>query len=373
MKKQLIISQLGEHNEIALMLSKRYDIKKVIILGEECKKSEFEALKKTYEELIPNCFVKFEYILQGEESKIKKILEDNKKENIIVNLTEGERINSLILLYNAMNLKIECVYVDLLKMKKYLFSDVLSIKEEVWEDASIKDITKLAGVKIISDSNKLSCKREVIEISKKIFSYLDIWNRYKLYLYDSKMIIHKDSRNIILNISIMDEKLINIINKVLLYLKNMNMIEYENLRGRIEVVFSNEYLKGFLFKVGTWLEVLTYYVISGIKDIDEVRSGLEFSWNTIVKNELDVVAIKDGILLCISCKDTDRYDEEALNELEVYSKKIGGEDAVKILVSTHRPLKNNVIERAKEMNINVVIADCGITKFKADISQIIKN
>ena len=69
-------------------------------------------------------------------------------------------------------------------------------------------------------------------------------------------------------------------------------------------------------------------IIKDIKEIDEVKSGVEFFWSNeykYVKNELDVVAIKDSVLICISCKDSDKYDENALNELEVHSYKLGGD------------------------------------------------
>lgn len=77
-------------------------------------------------------------------------------------------------------------------------------------------------------------------------------------------------------------------------------------------------------------------------------------------------------MLCISCKDSDKYDEDALNELEVYSNRLGGRHCIKILVATKKPIKKSVIDRAKEMNINLVIVDKDINKFRKEISMIIK-
>lgn len=77
-------------------------------------------------------------------------------------------------------------------------------------------------------------------------------------------------------------------------------------------------------------------------------------------------------MICISCKDSNRYDEEALNELEVYSEKIGGEDAIKILVATDYPTKSSVMERAKEMGIHLVIVDEDIKEFKNKLIRIIE-
>ena len=90
-----------------------------------------------------------------------------------------------------------------------------------------------------------------------------------------------------------------------------------------------------------------------------------------MKNELDVVAIKNSILICISCKDTAKYDEIALNELNVYAEQLGGDNVVKILVATKNPLKHSVEERAKEMNIELVIYDGNKNAFEEKLRKII--
>ncbi|MDZ5010384.1 DUF1887 family protein, partial [Clostridium perfringens] len=154
---------------------------------------------------------------------------------------------------------------------------------------------------------------------------------------------------------------IQLLNKILSELKKLNGIDYLEIdKNQIEVNFKNEYLKSFIFKSGTWLEIATDIIIREIKEMDEVKSGVMFFWNDkskIVRNEVDVVAVKDSIPICISCKDSDKYNEDALNELDVYSKQIGGDKAYKILVATKNPIKSAVIERAKEMDIDIVIFD----------------
>ncbi len=99
-----------------------------------------------------------------------------------------------------------------------------------------------------------------------------------------------------------------------------------------------------------------------------------FLWNDnskIVRNEVDVIAVKDSIPICISCKDSDKYNEDALNELDVYSKQIGGENAYKILVATKEPIKLAVKDRAKEMGISLIIFDGNEEKFKNNIKLIL--
>ena len=126
---------------------------------------------------------------------------------------------------------------------------------------------------------------------------------------------------------------------------------------------------------GTWLEVLTKNIIEEIKSIDDIKSGLLFLWNdkeSRIKNELDVVAIKDSVLICVSCKDSKKYDEVALNELNVYSEQLGGENVIKILVATQPPIKSSISKRAKEMGINLVVFDGNKKAFKEELEKIIK-
>lgn len=61
----------------------------------------------------------------------------------------------------------------------------------------------------------------------------------------------------------------------------------------------------------------------------------------------------------------------ALNELNVYAEKFGGEDSYKILVATKEPLKSPVRMRAKEMGINIIIFDGDEEKFIRQVKAII--
>lgn len=60
-----------------------------------------------------------------------------------------------------------------------------------------------------------------------------------------------------------------------------------------------------------------------------------------------------------------------MNELEVYSKRLGGNSVKKILVATKEPCKQCVIERAKAMNINLIILDKDINRFRKSMRSVI--
>ena len=376
MKFNLLINQLDEHNEVGLLLAQKYKVKSVVMLYKNKEKKKLDKFKELYIDF-NNIEVINELIDEDNYDNLKNIISKYKEKEIIINLTGGNRITSLIMLKIAIELNIQCVYVDLLKKRRYIFDKEYRIIEQPLEDISISDVIHLSGSNITLDSTSLAEKSDIQEFTKVILSNLDIWHKYKQKLYDNNIFKHdyKDTSRISINKCLVESEELKLIYNILNYLREKNEVEFIEDKDNIEVLFKNDYLKGFIFKSGTWLEVLTTLVVQSIEDIDEVKSGLTFYWGDDLKrvrNELDVVAIRDSVLICISCKDSDKYDEDALNELQVYSERLGGKNAIKILVATKQPVKKTVLDRAKEMNINIVTLDKNIDIFKKALIDLIK-
>lgn len=377
MNFDLLISQYDEHNEEILLLARKFNIRKIVLIFNNNNIFKSKKIKKLYFEVNQSYNLETISIDIGDYNSLKNNLDKYLKDKSIICLNGGERINSLLLLRFSMEYRIESIYLDIKNKKRYVFGKDSRTIEQQLDDMSIDDITKLSGANIIDESSYLCNKSEVVEITKTILANLDLWHNYKQRLYDNSIFTHnyQDTSEVIIHRNLLNDEEKQLLDKVLVYLKKVNGIEYLTKNSDVYVTFKNNYLKGFLFKSGTWLEVLTNIVINEIKEIDEVKSSVTFFWSEdsrCVKNELDVVAVKDSVLLCISCKDSDKYDEDALNELEVYSNRLGGKHCIKILVATKKPIKKSVIDRAKEMNINLVIVDKDINKFRKEISMIIK-
>lgn len=378
MKFDILINQFDEHNEAGIILAKQLNIKKVIILTIGKEKIKFEDIKKLYVDLVPNIDIEELVINIGDIDKIRNIFKNYDNKNVLVNLTGGERINSLILMKVCNELDINTVYVDIINRKRYVLGNNYRVIEEDLKDIDIENILKASGANIVVNASDLCEKPEIIKGTEVILENIDMWHKYKQRLYNNDIFVHdyKDTSKVIINKDLLLEEELILVNRCVKYLKSINGIDYSEGNSKIVVQFKNNYLKGFIFKSGTWLEVITHRVVNGINGIDEVKSGVLFFWNNdaeCVKNEIDVIAVKDSTLLCISCKDSDKYSEDALNELDVYSKKLGGDRAIKILVSTKPPLKKSILERAKQMDINIIVLDKDIDKFKSKIIQIIKN
>lgn len=375
---KILVNLFDRHNQGSLLAIDKIKPDKVIYIIDREICGLFKEIE-LYESSIYKD-IKFENHIIDEENifEIRNLLKDLSVKDTVINVTGGKRIYSLVLLNEALNKGFNSVYVDVLNKRIYEFG--ISIKSDKFNfiDLSLDNMLKLTGTSLITDSTTLSEKNDIADITKKIYRNLDLWYKYKQKLYDNKIFIHdcyKTNKLFIKmnNLNFEEKKLLN---SSLAYLKEIKAIQYNYINDEIEVNFLKDYVRSFIFKSGTWLEVLTNMIVKEITEIDEVKSGVIFLWkecNNKVRNELDVLAVKDSVFICISCKDSEKYDEDALNELEVYSKRLGGNTVKKILVATKLPCKQCVIERAKAMNINLIILGRDINKFKNLIRNAILN
>ena len=374
----ILISQVDEHNESNILATKEFNPEMVYLIKDKSYQDKENTLKIYYEKNFKNVKLEFLGMEEGNKSALEEIIDNVKEKNIIVNLTGGKRINSLILLDICLKNKIKTLYIDIKKQIMYEFKDNIVMYEKTFEDLDIDDIVKASGGKIVEDSSELCNKKDLIYFAEQISNNLELWHKYKQQLYESSIFEHdkNEPQRIYIHTETLENKEINLLDKILSKFKEMNEISYRKENDKITVNFNNNYLKAFIFKSGTWLEIETNKLINNIEEIDEAKNGVMFLWddeNQFVRNELDVVAVKDSVPIFISCKDSDKYNEMALNELNVYATKFGGENAYKILVATKEPIKSPVKIRAKEMGIHLIIFDGNEEKFIKAVKKIINN
>lgn len=377
MKINTLVNLLDNHNENSLVAINKLNPNKVIYITSKETQELYKDIEEYHKKNFYNIEIESILINEGDIENIQLILNKLSKNDTVINITGGKRINSLILLQEALLKGFKAIYIDVLNKQWYNFDDKLTISKDEFKDIYIEDMLNITGADLVMDSSDLSEKEDIVNLTKNIYDNLDIWYKYKQKLHDTVIFIHdyENNKKVNVNINNLKSDEVDILVKCLDYMKNINGIEYKRNETQIEIFFLNDYLKGFIFKSGTWLEVLTNIVIREITEIDEVKSGVVFLWREgeqRVRNELDVLAIKDSVLICISCKDSEKYDENALNELDVYSKRLGGNNAKKILVATKAPCKECINDRAKAMGINLVILDKDINNFRNALKEIIK-
>lgn len=373
----ILISQIDEHNESNIMATKEFNPEVVYLIKDKSYEAKVDTLKNYYESNFRNVRLQLFDVEEGNNKALEKIIDNVKDKNIIVNLTGGKRVNSLILLDICLKMQIKALYIDIKKKIMYEFNnDDILISSKSFEDLEIDDIVKASGGMILEDASQLYCKKDLIYFSEQISKHLSLWHEHKQKLYEASIFEHdaNDQQRIYIHIDKLSEKEKKMLNKVLDKLEEMKEITIKNCNNKITVDFLNNYIKAFIFKSGTWLEIETNKLINKIEEIDESKNGVMFLWNddnNSVRNEVDVVAIKDSVPIFISCKDSDKYNEMALNELNVYASKFGGENSYKFLVATKEPIKSPVSIRAKEMGIHLIIFDGDEEKFLRTVKAII--
>ncbi|MBI6088817.1 Card1-like endonuclease domain-containing protein [Clostridium perfringens] len=379
MNYDFIITILDEHNESSILLAEKLKPKEIIYLYKKDEELKvLNSLRQFYLNKFPNCNFSDEKLGKDTISSIEEIIKRMKSKNTAICLNQGNKKDILIMYTLALKHNIDGFFLDIPK-EELLKLNLESVQCEKcnFVDLDVEDIIDSIGASIVVDSTEISEINIVETMTNYIASNLDLWKKYKIRLSDNSVFIHDESnpRSIKIDKELLSREEVMLLDKILNFLEKNGQIKVKELEQCLKVTFQNEFIKGFIFKSGTWLEVLTKNIIEEIKSIDDIKSGLLFLWNdkeSRVKNELDVVAIKDSVLICVSCKDSKKYDEVALNELNVYSEQLGGENVIKILVATHPPIKSSISKRAKEMGINLVVFDGNKKSFKEELEKIIK-
>ena len=379
MNYDFIITILDEHNESSILLAEKLKPKEIIYLYKKDEELKvLNSLRQFYLNKFPNCNFSDEKLGKDTISSIEEIIKRMKSKNIAICLNQGNKKDILIMYTLALKHNIDGFFLDIPK-EELLKLNLESVQCEKcnFVDLDVEDIIDSIGASIVVDSTEISEINIIENMTNYIASNLDLWKKYKIRLSDNSVFIHDESnpRSIKIDKELLSREEVMLLDKILNFLEKNGQIKVKELEQCLKVTFQNEFIKGFIFKSGTWLEVLTKNIIEEIKSIDDIKSGLLFLWNdkeSRVKNELDVVAIKDSVLICVSCKDSKKYDEVALNELNVYSEQLGGENVIKILVATHPPIKSSISKRAKEMGINLVVFDGNKKSFKEELEKIIK-
>ena len=379
MNYDFIITILDEHNESSILLAEKLKPKEIIYLYKKDEELKvLNSLRQFYLNKFPNCNFSDEKLGKDTISSIEEIIKRMKSKNTAICLNQGDKKDILIMYTLALKHNIDGFFLDIPK-EELLKLNLESVQCEKcnFVDLDVEDIIDSIGASIVVDSTEISEINIIETMTNYIASNLDLWKKYKIRLSDNSVFIHDESnpRSIKIDKELLSREEVVLLDKILNFLEKNGQIKVKELEQCLKVTFQNEFIKGFIFKSGTWLEVLTKNIIEEIKSIDDIKSGLLFLWNdkeSRVKNELDVVAIKDSVLICVSCKDSKKYDEVALNELNVYSEQLGGENVIKILVATHPPIKSSISQRAKEMGINLVVFDGNKKSFKEELEKIIK-
>lgn len=138
----------------------------------------------------------------------------------------------------------------------------------------------------------------------------------------------------------------------------------------------------YMASYGIWLELFTYKTMKEISGVRDVKTSIKIDWNRqddieIIGNEVDVTAMYGCRPVVISCKQsTNPITADALNELYVVARRIGGKYSIPILItrSDVKSRQRGIYMKAREMRLHLLDASDILSKeFKLRLWRTIKD
>jgi len=375
MKCEVLINFLSDYNDHNIIALLEIKPQKAIFIRLDEEEEIFIELKEFLQEKLPDTEIIERTVDIEDLSAVKDILIEYIDKSTIINLSGGSRVQGIFAREVACRNHIQSIIVDMYTKKIYSINNDKFVQlDEEFIELSIEDILESTGKDILFEATQGMDELIEADILNFITKNFGAWDGIKRMFVNRKQI--SSYKDLPLTMVVNWKRINRDIGKKLYELmkileKNRLIYVYDDNRYTMKFRFKNKGIKRYFLASGSWLESLTYKCIKELREIDDIKSGVVFMWDydaREVKNEIDVIASQDSRLICVSCKDTNHYDQDDLNEINVYSEELGGEDAIKIIVSTKEPHKHTIIKRAEEMDINLIIFNGDIVKFKKDLS-----
>jgi len=181
--------------------------------------------------------------------------------------------------------------------------------------------------------------------------------------------------------------------KFMMNLNNAGLIlDYFNNGKIISFRYKNKQVHECITKAGNILELYAYMLICEIASeepgwYDDADIGVYIDWDGIIhsnahgiydiKNEVDIVVMRDLVPIFISCKNGE-VPKEAFYELQTVADKFGGRFAKKFMLASYvnrnSLSKKYTLARAEEMGINLIhgVHNLNRDEFKAILKSKLK-
>ncbi len=300
------------------------------------------------------------------ESKIGQYILDNCDNNICIDLTGGSELMT-IAGYNAgKNANVQVFFSDIYK------SEVVRLTQNGPKYRSLpftlEDIIEAGGGKLsgFTPTDWLTKhKKELYAMSKKVLASPKAWSDTCRFFQKTRG--QKTSNPLHFEVSLNHTASnAGLPDKRMLYsCQSCRLIQ--NLlytKQRLSFDFTFRRAAEYMSSYGVWLELFSYYEMLKIPKIRDVKTSIKIDWNRrddieIIGNEVDVTAMYGCRPVVVSCKQsTNPVSADALNELYVVARRIGGKYSITILI-TRSDIKHEhsgIYMKAREMKMHVLDA-----------------
>jgi hypothetical protein len=377
MKCKTLINIIGKYNHYSILAALNLKPEKIVFIRVKEDAENYQNTETCLSQMLPQAVI-IEHIADEKSPEaIAQIIRKYDSADTFINLSGGSKLMSLLALLASKDTKVTLIYIDNDNGKILVLNEQLQELMPIRAGLTVEDIVCSTGAEIVSYSTDIYDKKEFRDLVGYMIANYDMWKSVKDILRNTRIISQFVLRP--LYIELATNKLSYLQLKAIEgFLKTLEdkqlIINYECYYDHIEFTFTDRAAKSFIMTAGSWLEALTYSCVKEIKEVGNAISGMLFVWDEElqVHNELDVVASVNSHLVCISCKDTEKYDVEALNELEVYAEHLGGRKVTKVLVSTKQPERGEMIyQRAEEMGIKLVLFQGDVKDFKDKLHRLL--
>lgn len=300
------------------------------------------------------------------ESKIGQYILDNCDNNICIDLTGGSELMT-IAGYNAgKNANVQVFFSDIYK------SEVVRLTQNGPKYRSLpftlEDIIEAGGGKLsgFTPTDWLTKhKKELYAMSKKVLASPKAWSDTCRFFQKTRG--QKTSNPLHFEVSLNHTASnAGLPDKRMLYsCQSCRLIQ--NLlytKQRLSFDFTFRRAAEYMSSYGVWLELFSYYEMLKIPKIRDVKTSIKIDWNRrddieIIGNEVDVTAMYGCRPVVVSCKQsTNPVSADALNELYVVARRIGGKYSIPILI-TRSDIKHEhsgIYMKTREMKMHVLDA-----------------
>ena len=377
MKCRTLINIIGKYNHYSILAALNLCPDRVIFIrlteDQECCVNAIACIVNR----LPHTMMIEHIITEQSTAAISEVFNKYDSEDTYLNLSGGSKLMGLLAFKAASGSKATTIYIDTDNGKILSLKNDVEVLCPIEVELTVEDLVCSTGAEIIKHSTDIYDKNEFKELVEFMIKNYDMWKYAKNILRNTRIVkqfvmqplfieIISDSLSYI-QIKALERFLKEIFEKKLI-------TDYKFYYDHLEFNIATKEAKAFIMSAGSWLEALTYRCIKEIKEVNDAVSGMLFVWDEEVEvhNELDVVAAVNSHLVCISCKDTEKYDVEDLNELEVYAEHLGGRKVTKLLVSTLAPERGEMtFQRAEEMGINIVLFNGDVSSFKDKLHRLL--
>jgi hypothetical protein len=318
-----------------------------------------QELAFTYEEHIVDPY-NFENVL----AKMRGLSASFADKPFLCNITGGTKVMALAA-FQAMNERgMRSFYIDTDNSRLMTFQETKVEAEPFDPRLTVDDFVNIIGATIDSEQTPwFQNDKRLAALGNLIFRHHQEWQQTNRYFHAVQRYFPTESLEVSAPFQFTDPNgKIRIRPDIVLLqeLNRLNLVTNLRLKGRhVEFRYADQTAKMMLFSLGLWLEYHVYETIvrlqeQGVLHTDDLRAGVVLNWDAAepsehpVVNEIDVMVTKGSKLFCISCKAGDIKDTaKVLNEIELYSRRLGGIYYYPALVLVHPP--NRLMRKRAEL------------------------